>query len=1063
MKKVSLVLLAVLIGLSMFLTQPVGGATNQAQTKIHYDLSTRFERILVEDGLPNATVLSVLQDQEGFMWFATADGLARYDGSNFTVFRHSEEGNSLSNNNTFCLVQSSDGLIWIGTDPGGLNVYDPQTGLFDVYRHDPGNEYSLAQDSIWSLIEDRDGNIWAGTRDGLSRLDRATGNFYNYHFDAENPRALAGAVVYRVYQDKTGTIWVGTRAGLQRYEPETDDFTLFANDPEDPTTLSHNNVWSMLEDSQGNFWVGTRNGGLNLMDRENETFKAYRFNPDNPDSLSSDRVWFVFEDSSANLWVLTEDAGLNLLNPQSGTAIRYLYSASDPFSLSNDDLFWMTEDRSGALWITSRYGGVNRLAPMLQRFGLYRNIPGDPNSISSNSVYSMFPEGDDILWVGTFGSGLNRVNRKTGQVQVFQPDPDEPGSISNDKIYYIHRDKQGVLWAATSGGGLNRMDPQTGKFTAYRYSADKPNVIGSSFLTTIDDADEGRLWVGTLGFGLNLFNPQTGEMDKEYEHDPENPNSLSEGTVYDLEVDSQGRVWIATARGGLELLDPRTDTFTHHREDDENPNSILSDTVHALYLDEEKGMIWAGTSAGLSGLNFNTGEWTNYTVRDGLPNSTIMGIQPGNTGELWISTGKGISRLAIETGLFTNYDARDGLQGDQFQIASSRRGPDGEIFFGGSAGLTFFHPAEIMQNLYAPQAVLTGFYLFNEPVMVGGEILPQPIEQTREISLAYDQSVFTFQFAALSYQISSKNQFQYKMEGFDRDWSPARTTNEATYTNLAPGTYTFMVRAANHDGYWSDTPASIQIEIRPPWWGTWWFRAGSILALILLIAGGVNLRIRNIRATNRELEERVDERTRELQDAQQKLQKANADLKNQLAEIIALEQKVREQAVRDALTGLYNRHYLSEVLDAELSRAKRGSYTVAFLLVDLDHFKDVNDRYGHPAGDYALISAAQVILEHTRRSDTACRYGGEEFLIILPQITQEDAVRRANELCVNIENLDIEYEEQVIKLTVSVGVAIYPVHGENSDKILSAVDESLYSAKQSGRNQVVVFSPKKRS
>jgi diguanylate cyclase (GGDEF)-like protein len=1063
MKKVSLMLMAALIGLGLFFTWPAGEAAGQHQNKTQYDLSMRFERILVEDGLPNATVLSVLQDEDGFMWFGTADGLARYDGANFSVFRHSDEENSLSNNNIFSLLQSQDGLIWIGSDPGGLNVYDPRSGLFKVYEHDPDNKNSLANDSVWSLMEDSDGNIWAGTRDGLSRLDRATGNFHNYHFDPENPRALAEAVIYRVYQDKTGTIWVGTRAGLQRYEPETDDFTLFANDPEDPTTLSHNNVWSMLEDSQGNFWVGTRGGGLNLMDRETETFKTYRFNPNNANSLSSNRVWFVFEDSSANLWVLTENAGLNLFDHKRGTAIRFRYNASDPFSLSNDDLFWMTEDRSGALWIASRYGGVNRIAPMLQRFGLYRNIPGDPNSLSSNSIYSMLPEGDGILWVGTFGSGLNRVNRKTGQVQVFQPDPDDPGSIPNDKIYYIHRDKQGVLWVATSGGGLNRMDPNTGKFTTYRYSADNPNIIGSSFLTSIEDADEGRLWVGTLGFGLNLFNPQTGEMDKEYEHDPENPNSLSEGTVYDLEVDSQGRVWIATARGGLELLDPRTDTFTHHRQDDEDSNSILSDTVHALYLDEENRMIWAGTSAGLSGLNFISGEWKNYTVQEGLSNNTIMGIQPGRPGELWISTGKGISRLEIETGKFTNYDARDGLQGDQFQIASSRRSPDGGIFFGGSAGLTFFHPADITQNPYAPQAVLTKFYLFNEPVAVGGEILPQPIEKTNKISLAYDQSVFTFRFAALSYQIPSKNQFQYMMEGFDRDWSPARTVNEATYTNLAPGTYTFMVRAANHDGYWSDTPASIEIEIRPPWWGTWWFRVGSILAVILLIAGGVNLRIRNIRAANRELEERVDERTRELQDAQQKLQKANTDLKNQLAEIIALEQKVREQAVRDALTGLYNRHYLSEVLDAELSRAKRGSYTVAFLLIDLDHFKQVNDRYGHPAGDYALMSTAQVIREHTRRSDTACRYGGEEFLIIMPEINQEDALLRGEELRNNVENLEIEHEGQVIKLTVSVGVAIYPIHGPNSDKILSAVDEALYLAKQSGRNQVIMCSPRKTS
>lgn len=1058
MKRWLYLVLVVLLGGRIFAQADVlGHAAGNFQRKSVYDATARFERILVEDGLPNATVLSVLQDQEGFMWFATADGLARYDGRDFVIFRRDDENNSISNNNTFALMQSRDGLIWIGTDPGGLNVYNPRTGLFDLYEHDPNDENSLLDNSIWSLLEDREGNLWIGTRNGLSRLDRQTEKFHHYRVDLENPRALAAAVVYRIYQDRAGIIWIATRGGLQRYDPETDDFTLFAHDPENPTSLSHNSVWTMLEDSRGNFWVGTRNGGLNLMDRATGTFRAYRFNPNDSASLGSDRVWFVFEDSAANIWVLTENAGLNLFDHQRGTFTRFRYNLSDPFSLSHDDLFWMTEDRSGALWIASRYGGVNRLAPMLQRFGLYRTIPGNTaNSLTSNSIYSIYSQGDGIVWVGTFGGGLNRINRATGQVQVFSPDPETPGSISSDKIYYIHRDKQGVLWAATSGGGLNRMDPQTGKFMAYRYSADNPNIIGSSFLTTMADADEGRLWVGTLGFGLNLFNPKTGEMDKEYEHDPENANSLSEGTVYDLEVDSQGRVWIATARGGLNLLDPRSDTFTHYRQNDEDPNSILSDTVHALYLDEKNSMIWAGTASGLSGLNWGTGEWRNYTVKSGLSSDTIMGIQPGAPGELWVSTGKGLSRFQMESGIFTNYDARDGLQGDQFQIASSHRGPDGEIFFGGSAGVTFFQPDEIRANLYAPRAVLTGFQLFNQPVPVGSEILPQPIGQTRKIRLTYDQSVFTLQFAALNYQIPSKNQFQYKMEGFDKDWSPPRTANQATYTNLAPGNYTFLVRAANHDGVWGEFPASLQIEVTPPWWATWWFRVFVVLSIAGMVAGGVQVRISHIRAINRALEERVKERTQDLEAARQKLQQANTDLKIQLNEITALEQQVRQQAIRDALTGLYNRHYLTEVLIAELSRARRGSYTVAFLLVDLDHFKRVNDRHGHPAGDEALMRTAKVILDHVRRSDTACRYGGEEFLVILPEINEDDARLRAENLRQSIASLEMQHEGEIIKLTASIGVAIYPLHGKNSDGILMAVDDALYSAKQLGRNRVVV-------
>ncbi|RPH61264.1 MAG: diguanylate cyclase [Chloroflexi bacterium] len=675
----------------------------------------------------------------------------------------------------------------------------------------------------------------------------------------------------------------------------------------------------------------------------------------------------------------------------------------------------------------------------------------------------MLAEKDGILWVGTFGGGLNRINRKTGAVTVYRNDPNDPTSLSHDKIYYIYRDKQGVLWATTSGGGLNRMDPLTGQFSAYKYSSDNPKSLGSNFLTAIAEAGNGRLWVGTLGYGLDLFNPKTGEMEKEYFHNPDDPNSLTEDTLYDLAVDKNGQVWIATARGGLELFDPKTETFTHHLHDTANPNSIISDIVQTLYLDEANNMIWAGTLEGLSGLNLATSEWQNYTVSDGLPNNTIMGMLPGGQNDLWLSTGKGISHFNIGAKTFTNYDARDGLQGDQFEIASAHLGPDGELFFGGSAGLTFFTPRQITQNPYRPLTVFTDFQLFNQSVAVGSKLLPQPVEKTKKITLDYDQSVFTFKFAALSYQISSKNLFQYKMEGFDKDWSPPRTTNQSTYTNLSPGTYTFMVRASNHDGTWNETPASLEIEIRPPWWGTWWFRIGAILAVIAVAIGAFQLRIRSIRATNRELEKRVNERTHELQDAQRQLQSANTELKAQLAEITVLEQKVREQAIRDALTGLYNRHYLSEMLGAELSRAKRGAYTVAFLLVDLDHFKNVNDTYGHPAGDQALITATKVIGEHTRRSDIACRYGGEEFLIVMPEITREGALRRAEQLRADIENLQIQAGQQTIRVTASIGIAIYPLHGDDSDEILSAVDSALYQAKETGRNRVILCAPSKRN
>lgn len=1029
-----------------------------ADHTVIYPGNARFERLTVEDGLPNATVLSVLQDRQGFMWFATADGVGRYDGYNFVTFRHEITNlNSLSNNNTFALMESRDGLIWIGTDPGGLNVYDPETGQFTLYMHDDANPKSLIDNSIWSLMEAQDGSIWVGTRGGLGRLDRKTGEFKTYQVDPENPRSLAGIVVYRIYQDRSGTIWIGTRGGLQRYDPATDDFTLFANDPDNPDSISSSNVWAMLEDRQGVFWVGTRSGGLNRFDRTTGKFTSFQNDPNNPRSLSNNNIFNLYEDSEGRLWIATENGGLNLFDSQTETFVSFQHNPNDQTTLSNNDVFWITEDRSGVLWITSRYGGVNKLYPSLWRFGLYRSVPNDPNSLSSNSVYSILAEENGTIWIGTFGGGLNRFDRTTGKMTVYKNDPKNPASLSSDKVYSVCKDEKGIFWISTSGGGLNRLDPVTGTFTAFRYTPELPTVIGSNFITIVKSAGNNKLWVGTLGFGLNLFNAQTGLMEKEYETVPGEINSLTEGTIYDLAVESSGRVWIATARGGLELLDPGTDTFTHHRNDPNNPNSILSDAVNAIYLDDKNGVIWAGTGGGLSRFDMAAQQWQNFTKHDGLPSDTITGIQPGKDGEIWVSTGKGISRLIPETKTFTNFNVQDGLQGDQFSIGSSNLGPDGEIFFGGSNGVTYFRPEQITSNTYLPPVVFTDFLLFNQQVAAGTEILPEPIEFLRQITLRHDQSVFTIRFSTLSYQLSSKNLYQYKMEGFDKDWSPPRDKQEATYTSLPPGRYPFKVRASNNDGIWNDNAGSIEIIILPPWWETWWFRLAVFVVGASGILAAVQVRTSGINTRNRELEKRVMERTQELEESQQKLHEVNLELQAQLDSITVLEKELREMAIHDALTGLYNRHYLSERLAAEYSRARRGNHSIAFLLMDMDHFKNINDTYGHLAGDYTLQSAAKIISAQTRRSDIACRYGGEEFMVVMPDILPRDAMLRAEYFRTCIEELPIEFDGKIIHLTVSIGLAIFPQHGEDNDTILSSVDTALYQAKAKGRNQTVLY------
>lgn len=1040
-------------------------APGRAPQPLPYGRDTRFLRLGVDDGLLSSTVLSVLQDRRGFLWFATSNGLSRYDGYQFVSFRHqSDNPNSLSNNNLFALLESRDGLLYIAADPGGLNVYDPASGQFRAYRHDPENLNSLPNDSVWSLLEDQQGMIWVGTRGGLSRFDPASQSFTNYLPDADNPRALAAPVVNRLYQDSAATIWVATRQGLQRYDPETDDFTTFKNNPDDPNSLSHNSVWAMLEDRHGNFWVATRCGGLNRMDRASGRFQAYRHDPQNEHSLSDDCLWYLYEDRAGNLWISTENGGLNLFDPEAGDFTRFQHNPNNPFSLSHNDAYWITEDRSGVLWVTSRFGGVNQLVPVFQRFGIMRHIPGDRSSLSSSDVYSLLAAPDGRLWIGTFGGGLHLYDPQNDRMRVFRNDPDNPASLANNKIYDLLLDGEDTLWIGTSGGGLNRFDLDKGSFTAYQRNIENPDdpfSLRTNFIYSLAPAGGGELWVGTLGFGLDRFDPRSGKVVARYVHNPDDPASLSEDTIYDLVTDSAGEVWIATARGGVNRFDPSSAQFSRHRHDPTNPASIASDTVHALFLDESASHLWAATAGGLSRLDLASGAWKNYGLREGLPSDMVMSITPDGKGSLWIGTASGLSRFNLAAETFRNFDINDGLHGNQFGIAAARSPRTGILYLGGPTGLTYFDPADLSENPYLPDVILTGFELFNQPVVSGSQVMPQPIEITRAITLPHDQSVITLRFTSLNYQLPAKNLFQYRLEGFDKDWSPPRRAREATYTNLAPGKYTFQVRSANNDGLWGQ-PASLAIEILPPWWQTPAFRLGLIFSMGGLIYAGVQMRLRRIRAANRWLEKRVAERTTELeeeiqlrQQIEEQLRDANAQLHFRLAEITALQSELRHQALHDALTGLYNRHHLAEVMTAELNRAGRGGYPVCFLLVDLDHFKEVNDTYGHLAGDQVLVNMAQVIRDHTRQSDYCFRYGGEEFLVILPNISLPDGIQRAEEIRSAIEKSRTVFTEQSIQLSASLGIAVYPLHGEDADRLLSGLDEALYAAKREGRNRAM--------
>ncbi len=1013
----------------------------------------RFEHLTVDDGLLSAEVLALVQDQAGFMWIGTQDGLNRYDGRNLVAYRHkNDDPTSISGNYILALALSRDGHLWIGTDPTGLNELDPSTGVFTAYRHDPANPDSLSNDSVWAVYEDSQGMVWVGTRNGLNRFDRQTGRFKAYLPDAANPRALSHPWVLRIYQDRAGVVWVATRAGLNRYDPASDDFTVYLPDEADPAAMRPNlGVWDVYEDSQKVLWLATRGGGLQTLDRATGAFSAYQHNPADPTSLSDNNVWKVYEDQHGNLWVGTEKGGINRFNRASGQFTAYRHDPNDPLSLLHNDIFWLTEDRSGVLWAASRRGGVSRFSPAMQRFAYFRNIPGADLSLNVNYVSGIIPQADGVLWVGTQGGGLNRLDRQKRTSAYFRYDAENPNSLPNDSIYDMYLAPDDTLWIATEGGGLSHFDPSTAAFTNYRNEPDQEKIFLTNYITDIEPAGAGRLWVGTLGYGLELFDPATGQATH-FVPNADDPTALSEGTINALATDGDGRLWIGTARGGANRYNPVSgvfERFTHDASQDD-ANQILDNTVNDIYI-SPAGFVWFANIGGLSRYDPATDTFRHFTESNGLPDATIYSIQPDLAGNLWLGTGKGLVRLGVQDESIFTYDLAHGIQSNKFNIYAAASAPDGEMFLGGPGGLTAFYPRQLTASTYQPPIVLTSISSSH-----AASTAVQPVHLPKTYSFVYlDNLRLELSFAALDYLLPAKVQYQYRLEGFDDDWSKLGGPAQAAYTALPPGRYTFWARAINQDGALGQAVPLAYITILPAWWQTLWFRTLQVFLVMLLVLALVWLRTYAVQKQNRILERNVAERTSQLA-------AVNHNLQLEIARRESIQSELERQARTDSLTGIYNRRYFYELATVEFARASRYQRALSVLMLDLDHFKCSNDSYGHSVGDRVLITLARLMRENLRSADIYGRYGGEEFIILMPETDLAHAMRVAERLrcCVEEQSIIDENGGEVV-MTVSTGVvdlSLCPTC-HNLDVLIDLADRSLYKAKQLGRNRVETIQP----
>jgi signal transduction histidine kinase/streptogramin lyase len=809
----------------------------------------RFTQLNFEQGLLEGEVNHILQDDQGFMWFGTSDGLRRYDGYGFQEYRHNpRDPNSLSGATIYALFKDRSGKLWVGSD-AFLDMFDPASGKF---THFSGPGTAGIDGLVLDISQDRNGMLWIASYHGLYRLDPATWQIAHYQHKDGDPSSLSSNLLKCTFEEKDGTFWVATTEGLDVFDRSTGKVTRHISlmNGKEPLRIS------LLQDHAGVLWATfSSKNGLAVVDRAANRVTQYSFGNGSGQNTGVDSI---YEDLDGTLWLGTGSSGLLKLDRDRRQFVRYRSNPRDPESLGAGLVLAVFQGREGSIWAGTREGGVSRFDRRPSPFQTYQPQTGSSGSPDVELSPSVFEDRRGVLWIGS-QAVRDRIEERAERFSSYR-DTGEYGSLFHSAVRSIAEDHSGSLWFGTYSG-LNRIDVRTRKFKAYLHNPADPQSLSDNDVPSLFVDHKGVLWVGTRD-GLDAFDPAT-ERFRVYRASGDGLNVYNVYQV--IAEDSHGALWLGTQSTGLQRFDPSTGHFTIYRNRPGNAGSLSNDQVNAIYIDAS-GIIWMGTQSGLNRFDPVTQTFSVYYERDGLPNNRITGILEDVRGNLWLSTSNGLSRFDPRAKTFANYSTSDGIvRGNIYGPHAGCKGSKGEMFFASSGGVIAFFPEKVVDNSYIPPVVLTDFRLYGKPVGIGGESpLRQSITVTDSITLPAAQNMFSLEFSVLSYVSPKQNRYRYRLEELDTGWNETSSARRmVTYTTLPPGDYVFRVRGSNNRGLWNEKGVALTLHILPPWWSTWWFRAivGIALGLSLLVA--YQARIHQLtREFNARLEERVNERTR---------------------------------------------------------------------------------------------------------------------------------------------------------------------------------------------------------
>lgn len=959
-----------------------------------------FEHIDFDFEFVNSNIVSIVQDNYGFIWFGTLNGLYLFDGFEFTAFRHEyNDPSSLSDNTIMKIHKTHDGEIWIGTMNGGLNKLERETGNFITYQHNPSDPNSLSNNTIRDIAEADSGKLWIATLGGgLDLFDPVTGEFKHFTHDPENSSSIADDYLMSLFRDSIGRLWIGTFTnGLDMYDIKTKSFSHYKNNSDDNKSISGNIIRSITQDASGNIWVGTKNNGLNRLEESNNTFKRYNSKFGNEQGEIGNHIFTMYTDSKNNFWVGTQGNGLALYNSKTDSFISYCNDPLDEYSIKGDNILSIFEDNTGLLWIGIQGAGVDKLVHFERPFKVYSNN-GIDNLLRGNIVRAFSEDNDGLLWIGTEDGGLNVFDPVSGNFENHLI-----GDLAYEKlnIRTISIDNTGKVWLGTHGNGLKCFDSRNGNVKTYNHIEDNDSSICCNYIlsTLIDNSN--NFWMGTQNGGLCYYNKANDSFISLNEND-----GLNSNTVFSLFQDEHGCLWVGTSEG-LQIID--TNTSKLELSNEINDTLLPKASIYTISGTSD-GDVWLVTIDGLMKYDSKLNEFINYKNELCLDAVSLAGAQIDNEGNVWISTDSGLYKIDPDSKKHEHFGQKAGIKNSFFMMNSFIKLKNGYMAFGKIDGFIYFDPLMIVRKKRTSQIYFTDFEIFNVNDDSIRTLNKAIINNVSHIELSSSDVLFNVAFTALEFRNPGEIEYEYMLEPIQTEWLSSGKRNYINFINLPSGNYILKVRISGSDSTLKESYASLSIVVQIPPWKSWWAIMIYTATILILLSLFFRLKARYTKAR-----------------VKRKIEKFYAS--------------------RDAMTGILNRRAGLQILEKQIEISKNTKTPLSICFVDMDNLKRINDNCGHKIGDEAILSLLNLLKEVVRGEDNICRIGGDEFLIIFNNCHIEEAESIWFRILEKIEAFNQEMGR--FNLSVSHGLVELDLAApESLDKFIENADNEMYKEKR---------------